>query len=173
MKMCLPTVLHSQVHPEHLNETQQKLLELSGLFKHLELLLPGIIERYAAPYGLTVLAFRALSEAELLGGRATLTAIGERIMAPPSSMTGVAARLEQAGFVERHPSPSDRRSAILEPTPEGTQVLATIHQEMMAHMNEALGDISTDDLDVVIRTFNSVIRGLAQLLGDDSSEVTV
>jgi DNA-binding MarR family transcriptional regulator len=52
-------------------------------------------------------------------GQLTPKELGARLGITPGSVTGVADRLVDAGFLARHPHPSDRRSLLLRPTPVG------------------------------------------------------
>ena len=42
---------------------------------------------------------------------------------PRSTMTAIVDRLEERGFVLRHPNPADRRSVVLEATPQAGEAL--------------------------------------------------
>jgi DNA-binding MarR family transcriptional regulator len=52
-------------------------------------------------------------------GELTPKELGARLGITPGSVTGVADRLVDAGFLARHPHPSDRRSLLLRPTAAG------------------------------------------------------
>jgi DNA-binding MarR family transcriptional regulator len=67
----------------------------------------------------------------------------ERI-APPS-MTRIAARLEEDGFVERHVDPSDRRVARLAPSEKGLALLDTIRTRRDAYLASRLQEFSEQD----------------------------
>lgn len=82
-------------------------------------------------------------------------------------ITGVAARLEEAGFVHREADPEDGRKQILHPSPEGARelhaVFAPIHQEVAALLAaydvEQLAAIA----DFIARTTDIVYRHVALL----------
>jgi DNA-binding MarR family transcriptional regulator len=67
----------------------------------------------------------------------------ERI-APPS-MTRIAARLEDQGFVERHVDPTDRRVARLAPSQKGLALLDTIRTRRDAYLASRLQDFSDEE----------------------------
>jgi MarR family transcriptional regulator, organic hydroperoxide resistance regulator len=52
-----------------------------------------------------------------------LTQIAEKMEVKPSAVTVMIDRLENAGYVRRVSDPADRRSTLVELTPEGQQVL--------------------------------------------------
>lgn len=67
----------------------------------------------------------------------------ERI-APPS-MTRIAARLEDHGFVERHVDPADRRVARLAVSPSGRQLLDAIRNRRDAYLAAKLKSFAAED----------------------------
>lgn len=67
----------------------------------------------------------------------------ERI-APPS-MTRIAARLEEHGFVERHVDPADRRVARLAVSPSGRHLLDTIRNRRDAYLAARLKNFAAED----------------------------
>jgi DNA-binding MarR family transcriptional regulator len=73
----------------------------------------------------------------------------ERI-APPS-MTRIAARLEERGFVERHVDPSDRRVARLAVSGSGRQLLDTIRNRRDAYLAGRLQGFGPEERAVLER----------------------
>lgn len=63
----------------------------------------------------------------------------ERVSQP--GMTGVVARLADAGFVERRPDPTDRRAALIAVTEAGRSHLATRHAARAAVLAEQIARI--------------------------------
>jgi DNA-binding MarR family transcriptional regulator len=54
--------------------------------------------------------------------------------------------LVERGWVNRVPSPDDRRQVLLELTPDGRDVLVEIKSRAEARVAEALGELSSEDL---------------------------
>lgn len=73
----------------------------------------------AATLGLTAPQGTALRE---LTRPMTLRELAERMSCEPSNATFVADRLEEQGYLERHPHPDDRRAKQLVLTPKGTEL---------------------------------------------------
>lgn len=73
----------------------------------------------------------------------------ERI-APPS-MTRIAARLEESGFVERHVDPADRRVARLAVSPSGRHVLETIRNRRDAYLAARLQGFTPEERGILER----------------------
>lgn len=80
-----------------------------------------------------------------LGELATI----ERI-APPS-MTRIAARLEEAGLVERRSDSSDRRVARVALSAAGTKLLREAGERGDAYMSSRLVALSAEDREVIAR----------------------
>jgi DNA-binding MarR family transcriptional regulator len=142
------------------------------LFGEMQQELQTLTERYVAPYGLSVMAWHALSKIEVLGDGATLTAIGERIMASPSTMTGIAARLERAGLVVRAVSPRDQRASILSLTDEGRRIQRAIFSRYFSDLSEAVECVDVHLLDDVLRAFQAILAGLHTLLEREPDEAS-
>ncbi len=150
--------------PEQLTDQQRRLIQIGMLFGEMQQELQTLTERYVAPYGLSVMAWHALSKIEVLGDDATLTAIGERIMASPSTMTGIAARLERAGLVVRTVAPRDQRASILSLTDEGRRIQRAIFTRYFQDLSEAVERVDVHLLDDVLKAFQGILAGLHTLL---------
>lgn len=57
-----------------------------------------------------------------LGGSMPLVAVSKMLGVSPSTMTGIADRLEREGYVRRKPHRTDRRASILELTAKGERL---------------------------------------------------
>ena len=148
---------------ESLSEHQRRLLRLARLFEQVERSIPDLLERYVAPHGLSLLAWQALDKVGPLGESATLGAIGESIMVSPSTMTGIASRLEQGGFVVRRVSARDQRAYVLELTGKGRETVETISVRFFEDLSRALEPIGVDRLDEMIVAFadiGEIVQGL-------------
>ena len=96
-------------------------------------------ERRLRPYSLTVPQYLALHTIVRLGPHVTMTAIGDAIQAPPSSMTSIVGRLVSLGLAERDRLPDDRRAVVASVTEAGCQIVQTIealrHQDLIAMLD--------------------------------------
>ncbi|WP_231618866.1 MarR family winged helix-turn-helix transcriptional regulator [Nonomuraea sp. SBT364] len=88
---------------------------INGLAKQIE----AHVRVRAATLGLTTSQGVALRE---LTGPMTLRELAERMSCEPSNATFVADRLEEQGYLERHPHPGNRRAKQLVLTPAGTEL---------------------------------------------------
>lgn len=127
--------------------------QLGNLFKEINRRVPQLLEYYVAPWQLSLLAWNALSDIREAGGEATLSAIGERIDASASTMTGIATRLEQAGYVRRSVSATDRRATVLACTDRGNVVLDTIMEQFYGDLIHVARDINARELETIVASF--------------------
>ena len=75
--------------------------------------------------------------------RTTVTALAERLELAQSSVTELVARAEQAGLVEREPSPDDARVVILRLSADGERRFAGAFRSLAAE-RQALRDTVAD-----------------------------
>ena len=85
-----------------------------------------------------------------------------RIMLVPSAnITGLAKRLEQAGFIIKKPDPKDERVTILEITPKGKRTLKNIKIEKDERLDLMLKNLSRNEkldlLDMIKRILKNGI----------------
>src|SRR3981081_2641961 len=83
-----------------------------------------LAERSIANTGLCLTDFAAL-EALLHKGPLTISEIQDKVLLASGSMTAAIDRLEKLGLVIRKSSPSDRRSRVVELSPEGKRQAAS------------------------------------------------
>jgi DNA-binding MarR family transcriptional regulator len=84
----------------------------------------------------------------------------ERIQRPTA--TRVLALLEEAGFVERTADPADRRSSLVNTTPEGHALLADVRARKDAYLADRLERLSPEDLAVLHRAAGILERMLEE-----------
>lgn len=83
----------------------------------------------AARHGLTVAQARALIA---LNGPLPMRALADHLVCDASNATGLIARMETRGLVQRTTSPRDRRSKVVTTTPEGREVTQRIRTDLRA-----------------------------------------
>lgn len=84
-------------------------------------------------------------------GEVTLGELAAIERVAPPSMTRIAARLEERGFVERHIDPADRRVARLGVSPSGRQLLETIRNRRDAYLASKLQSFTAEERAVLER----------------------
>ncbi len=87
--------------------------------------------------------------------------LSERLIVTRATVTGVLDSLERRGFVRRSANPADRRSLLVEITPEGLRVLTDLRT--IVHRNEKawLSELSDRELRAYIRLLHRIQESLA------------
>jgi|SRR5579884_493915 len=105
-------------------------VESAFLLTQAEALLSRVLGRALAPYGVSwpqALSLLVLAEQ---GGPISATRLVEQLGLGRTAMTSVVDRLERQGWVERRPSPADRRVALLVLTDAGRQMIDEIRPRL-------------------------------------------
>jgi MarR family transcriptional regulator, organic hydroperoxide resistance regulator len=118
--------------------------QLCGLVNGLASQIEAHVRVRAATLGLTNSQGTALCE---LTRPMTLRELAERMSCEPSNATFVADRLEEQGYLERHPHPDDRRAKQLVLTPKGTE----LRERLLELLSEGspLSPLATEEQDVL------------------------
>jgi DNA-binding MarR family transcriptional regulator len=88
--------------------------------------------------------------------------LGDRLIVTRATVTGLVDSLERRGLVRRTPHPSDRRSLIVEITPEGLKVLAQIRKAVHRQEKAWMSALSDADLRKLINLLHRVQRGVVE-----------
>jgi len=114
--------------------------------------------RQTRPLGdLTQTQLSALTSLDLAGAMSPRElAEAERVQ--PPTMTGIVAKLEARGLVQRTPHPTDGRQVILAPTPAGRAVLAGYREARDAWLADRLAGLSAAERDTLARAVEIVER---------------
>jgi len=81
--------------------------------------------------------------------------VSQALRTDNSAVTGLADRLEKAGFIERKPSPRDRRISLLHITPEGLEEVDRA-KAVIRRVNAAIKDgFSEEELNAFKRVLNA------------------
>ena len=84
-----------------------------------EALLGELDRRIAATFGISQSAATALAVIDGAGTPLTPSQVSERVLIASATMTATLDLLERRGWIRRVPNPADRRSVLIEITPEG------------------------------------------------------
>jgi DNA-binding MarR family transcriptional regulator len=104
-------------------------------------------ERVARDCGLTpswYLLMLQIKGSPDLSERATVTALAQRLQLAQSSVTELVSRAEQAGLIQREPSPKDARVVFLRLSPKGEHTFARAFRDLAAErqsLREAIADL--------------------------------
>jgi DNA-binding MarR family transcriptional regulator len=120
------------------------------------------VDEALSPFDLTFARYEAL--VLLLFSRKhclPLGKMGSRLMVHPTSVTNVIDRLEQQGFVDRIPHPTDRRATLAQLTESGEKVVTEATQAV-TKVAFGLGCLSESDL----RQLSHIVRKVRVGAGD-------
>lgn len=88
--------------------------------------------------------------------------IGERLIVTRATVTGVVDSLESRGYVRRTPNPADRRSILVELTPEGLAVVVEVRTLVHRNEKEWMGRFSDDELRAYVGLHHRIQDALAE-----------
>jgi DNA-binding MarR family transcriptional regulator len=101
-----------------------------------------IRRRLRREFGTTLPRFDLLAQLERAPAGLALGEVSRRMMVSNGNVTGLAARLEEEGLVERRVSRTDRRSQVLRLTPRGRREFARQSAAHEGWIAELLGGLS-------------------------------
>lgn len=107
--------------------------------------------RLRRDFDTTLPRFDLMAALDRASGGMTLGDISKRMMVSNGNVTGLAARLEAEGLVERRARPGDRRAQLLRLTPKGRREFARQSAAHEAWIAELLGSLSTDERTALFR----------------------
>jgi DNA-binding MarR family transcriptional regulator len=91
------------------------------------------IDRLLRPLDLTFARYEVLVLLEFArAGELPLGKVGERLQVSPASVTNAIDRLEESGYVERAPHPTDGRTTLAVLTPAGRATVVTATERLTA-----------------------------------------
>ena len=126
--------------------------------------------RFLQAFGINPSQYNLLTLLESDNGK-RLTALGERLLMPKSTVTRIVDQLEQAGLIQRIPDPHDRRAQRVVLTPKGAlfreRVLAS-HDLSLEHRTSVLTQEEHEELGALLRTLR---QGLSADLGKPDRRV--
>lgn len=121
--------------------------------------LGDVMEQGMAERGLT------RARAELLWrlyhqGSMTQRELSDALRCTPRNVTGLLDALQENGFVDRTPHPTDRRATLVTLTSQGDAALGRLHAEYQDSARELFADIPATNLKVFLRTLEHLLARL-------------
>ncbi|MEV6212578.1 MarR family winged helix-turn-helix transcriptional regulator [Kitasatospora sp. NPDC051914] len=83
-----------------------------------------------------------------------------------ATMTRTVQRLEQAGFVRRRPSPTDRRASLIEPTAASHALRREVEQSWSQLEDLVTAGLTADECTAALRTLERLERNLVEAPAD-------
>jgi DNA-binding MarR family transcriptional regulator len=110
---------------------------------------------------------RALPKSDLVAllvlqrrGAATMSELAADLGAPLSTATGIGARLERRGLVERERHPEDKRVSILQLTEEGRTLVTQVRGHLTGLLDRIQAVLTPEELQQMIGYIGRVITAL-------------
>ncbi len=97
----------------------------------------------------------------------TPTALFSSMMLSSGAMTNRLDRLENAGYIERKPHPSDRRGTLVTLTDQGLEVIELVIAAHISHEQQILSSLTSDEQ----KELADLLRKLLLSFGDDAPAV--
>ncbi len=99
---------------------------------------------------------RRVVQALGLSGPAPTIAIGQRLGVSPSTMTGLADRLEEQSYLRRRPHPTDRRATVLELTAKGRRLFKREKDFYQRLIDETLAPLPAKQRRLILEALNQL-----------------
>lgn len=93
--------------------------------------------------------------------------LGDRLQVTRATVTGVLDSLERRGFVRRSANPADRRSLLVEITPEGLAVLQELRTLVHRHEKAWLSILTEEELEDYIDVLHRIQDSVSRAVADD------
>jgi DNA-binding MarR family transcriptional regulator len=125
-------------------------------------LLRRTMNRRVQHLGLTQEQWRTLFQLSQAEG-STQVALADRLEMQPISLARILDKLQDNDWIERRPSPTDRRAFQLYLTPAAKPLLEQLTRIGRATREEALAGVSTADIQRLARTLETMKDNLSQI----------
>jgi DNA-binding MarR family transcriptional regulator len=128
-----------------------------------DVLLSELEERIDATFGVKQVVATALAVIDGAGRALTPSEIGERILLPSASITSTLDILEQRGWVQRVANPADRRSVLIEITPEGRGTADQLLPGIRLLERDVLSSLTKKERTQLLALLGKVLARTAQI----------
>ena len=95
-------------------------------------------------------------------GESRMSDLADYLEAPLNTTTGVVARLQRRGLVERKHSPDDKRVVVATLTPAGVALMRDVETEGLAIAQRLLGRLSPEQVGLLLGVVDTVLDVLSE-----------
>lgn len=117
-------------------------------------------------FNMTVPRFEVMSAINRVPAGLTMSELSRWMMVTKGNVTGIAERLSEDGYIERRPTPTDRRSFCVTLTRKGKQLVTRMQAAHEELLDELFSDFSDEDNDIILGVL-ARLKESAQQLGSD------
>ncbi len=128
-----------------------------------DVLLAELEARVEATFGVKQVVATALAVIDGAESPLTPSEIGERILLPSASITSTLDVLERRGWVQRVPNPEDRRSVLIEITPEGRATADQLLPGIRALERSALSALTKREQTQLLAMLGKILARAAEI----------
>jgi DNA-binding MarR family transcriptional regulator len=132
-----------------------------------DLLWRELERRIAATFGVTQTVALALAVLDGAGEPLTPSQIGERLLVASATMTATLDALEARGWARRMPHPEDRRSLLVEVTPEGRAVADQLLPGIHAVERRVMSALTATEHRQLLALLGKVARSAAAVAAEE------
>ena len=137
-----------------------------------DVLLSELEQRIDATFGVRQVVATALAVIDGAGRALTPSEIGERVLLPSASITSTLDILEQRGWVQRVPNPDDRRSVLIEITPEGRRTADQLLPGIRELEREVLSALTKKERTQLLAMLSKVLARAAEIEGQPAGPLS-
>lgn len=130
-----------------------------GPLKRVQALLAAALEPVYADAPVTAPELDVLIKLRHVEGPVIARRLAESMHCSAAAISKTLAKLERRGYVERRPSPADRRAALVTVTETGRAVVDSLFPRQLAVEAEVLGGLG-DDRERVVEALRLLVRAL-------------
>jgi DNA-binding MarR family transcriptional regulator len=128
-----------------------------------DVLLTELEQRIMHTFGVKQVVSTALAVIDGAGRSLTPSEIGERVLLPSASITATLDTLERRGWVRRGPNPDDRRSLLIEITPEGSATADQLLPGIRKLERDMLSVLTKSERTALLEMLGKVLARSAEL----------
>jgi DNA-binding MarR family transcriptional regulator len=148
--------------PETLPAEAETRSEIAALLHEQFARLTRQLRTLELPHGMTPERLSALSVIEKRGP-ISVTALAEKEMVRPATMSRMVTALVEEGLVKRSDDKTDGRGVLVSATPKGRRTYQRAQEQRLQHFAEVLDSLSVDQL-AAMRNLTSALERLTVLL---------
>lgn len=151
---------------DHVTEESTDSRQIAAAVRRLMLATDTYRRVVAEAHGINVAEVITLGDLYHLGPL-TPRSIAERLAWTTGGVTALLDRLERAGYAQREPNPTDRRSVIVRPTPRGLQITQSAFQILESAVAQATTDHGAD-VETLTAFLEDTTTALREAVNDQS-----
>jgi DNA-binding MarR family transcriptional regulator len=131
-----------------------------------EALLGELDRRIAATFGISQAAATALAVIDGAGTPLTPSQVADRVLTASATMTATLDLLERRGWIRRVPNPADRRSVLIEITPEGRATTDQLLPGIRAVEQGILSALTHDEREYLLDLLAKILTRTAEVAAE-------